>query len=91
MPARKKKSVPQRFIRRRAPLTTMCEPLTRTEVDRLQRHMRKHGPASLTMRQHNAIWDFLFETPESQAWLSDMVGQIKSGQMATQPWTPSKK
>ena len=69
----------------------MQEPLTRAEVDRLQAHMRKHGPAGLTMRQHNAIWDFLFETPESQAWISDMVGQIKSGQMATQPWTPPKK
>lgn len=91
MPARKKKSVPQRFIRPRPPLTPMHEPLTREEVDRLQRHMRKHGPAGLTMRQHNAIWDFLFDTPESQAWLSDMVEQIKSGQMATQPWTPSKK
>lgn len=91
MPARKKKSVPQRFICHRPPLTVMSEPLTRAEVDRLQAHMRKHGPAGLTMRQHNAIWDFLFETPESQAWLSDMVSQIKSGQQAIQPWNASKK
>ena len=91
MPSRKKKSVPQRFICARTPLTPMRGPLTRAEVDRLQAHMRKHGPAGLTMRQHNAIWDFLFETPESQEWISDMVEQIKSGQMATQPWTSSKK
>lgn len=32
MPARKKKSVPQRLIRRRPPLTIMREPLTREEV-----------------------------------------------------------
>ena len=91
MPARKKKSVPQRFIRRRPPLTPMREPLTREEVSRLHAHMRKHGPASLTMRQHNAIWDFLFETPESQSWISDMVAQIKSGQQAVQPWNATKK
>lgn len=91
MPARKKKSVPQRWMHRRPPLTPMREPLTRAEVLRLQAHMRKHGPASLTMRQHNAIWDFLFETPESQAWLSEMVTQIQSGQQAAQPWNASKK
>lgn len=91
MPARKKKSVPQRFIRRRPPLTPMREPLTREEVRRLHAHMRKHGPTSLTMRQHNAIWDFLFEMPESQSWISDMVAQIQSGQQAMQPWKASKK
>ena len=91
MPARKKKLVPQRYIRQRPPLTPMREPLTRDEVHRLQAHMRKHGAAGLTMRQHNAIWDFLFDTPESQAWLTDMVDQIKSGQMASKPWTPTKK
>ena len=76
MPARKKKSVPQRLIRRRPPLTIMREPLT---------------PASLTMRQHNAIWDFLFDTPESQAWLSDMAEQIRSGQRGMQPSKSAKK
>lgn len=90
MPARKKKSVPQRFIRRRTPLTTMCAPLTRAEVDRLQRHMRKHGPNSLTMRQHNAIWDFLFDTPESHAWLGEMVQQTQAAQQV-RATTPSKK
>lgn len=53
--------------------------------------MRKHGPASLTMRQHNAIWDFLFDTPESQAWLSDMAEQIRSGQRGMQPSKSAKK
>lgn len=91
MPVRKKKSVPQRWICSRPVLTPMQEPLTRAEVDRLHAHMRKHGPASLTMRQHNAIWDFLFDTPESQTWVSDMVAQIQSGQQAVQPWNLSKK
>lgn len=91
MPAHKKKSVPQRLIRRRPPLTIMREPLTREEVNRLHAHMRKHGPASLTMRQHNAIWDFLFDTPESQAWLSDMAEQIRSGQRGMQPSKSAKK
>ena len=91
MPARLKKKIPQRLICPRPVLTPMQEPLNREEVQRLQAHMRKHGPASLTMRQHNAIWDFLFETPESQSWISDMVAQIKSGQQAKQPWHTSKK
>lgn len=86
MPARKKKSVPQRLIQKRAPLTPMHEPLTRAEVHRLQRHMRKHGPHSLTPRQHNAIWDFLFDLPESQAWLSHMVEHTQAAQAAAKPY-----
>lgn len=82
MPARKKKLVPQRYIQQRPPLTPTHLPLSREEVRRLQAHMRKHGPRSLTMRQHNAIWDFLFDTPESQAWLGDMVQQTKAAQQA---------
>ena len=80
MTARKKKSVPQRFLSARAPLTPMHLPLTRAEVQRLQRHMRRHGPRSLTPRQHDAIWDFLFDTPESQQWLSQMVTQTQAAQ-----------
>ena len=82
MPIRKKKSVPQRFITERPRLTPMREPLTRDEVHRLQAHMRRHGPRSLTMRQHNAIWDFLFDLPESQMWVSEMVAQTKAAQAA---------
>ena len=80
MPARKRKTVPQRRITERPRLTPMTEPLTRDEVHRLQRHMRRHGPRGLTPRQHDAIWDFLFETPESQQWLSHMVAQTKAAQ-----------
>jgi len=90
MPVRKKKLVPQRYIQQRPPLTPMHEPLTRAEVHRLQSHMRKHGPHSLTPRQHNAIWDFLFDTPESQAWLSDMVEQIQSGQAGMRPYSKTE-
>ena len=89
MPARKKKLVPQRYIRQRPPLTPMHLPLTREEVHRLHRHMHKHGPASLTMRQHNAIWDFLFEMPESQMWLSDMVAHTKAAQAGLRPSSKS--
>lgn len=85
MPARKKKSIPQRRMQQRAPLTPMRTPLTLTEVQRLQTHLRKHGPHSLTPRQHAAIWDFLFDLPESQAWLSDMVQQTKAGQAGLRP------
>ncbi len=35
MPVRKKKSVPQRLLLQRPPLTPMHEPLTRDEVQRL--------------------------------------------------------
>lgn len=85
MTARKRKTVPQRFITQRPPLTPMREPLTRDEVHRLQRHMRRHGGRSLTPRQHNAIWDFLFDTPESQQWLSEMVAQTKAAQESLGP------
>lgn len=54
----------------------MTTPLTRDEVQRLQSHMRKHGPHSLTptpARCH--LGTFLFNLPESHAWLSDMVHQ----------------
>ena len=85
MPVRKKKSVPQRLLQQRPPLTPMHEPLTPDEVQRLQRHMRKHGPRSLTPRQHDAIWDFLFDLPESQAWLGQMTDQIQAGQLALRP------
>ena len=91
MPSRKKKSVPQRFIRARIPLAPMHEPLTRDEVHRLQAHMRKHGAIALTPRQHNAIWDFLFDLPESHAWLDDMVQQTKAGQQAISPTSAHKK
>ena len=63
----------------------MQQPLTREEVHRLQAHMRRHGACSLTPAQHDAIWDFLFERPESQAWLSQMTAQIQAGQIATRP------
>lgn len=85
MPVRKKKSVPQRLIQRRPPLTPMPAALSLPEVHRLQAHMHKHGPHSLTPRQHAAIWDFLFDRPESQAWLSDMVQQTKAGQAGLRP------
>lgn len=85
MPVRKKKSVPQRFIQRRAPLTPMHEPLSHDEVHRLQAHMRKHGPHSLTPRQHDAIWDFLFDLPESQIWMSEMVEQTQAAQASLRP------
>ena len=45
--------------------------------------MRRHGPLSLTPSQHDAIWDFLFDLPESHAWLSQMTAQIQAGQSAT--------
>lgn len=85
MPVRKKKSVPQRLLQQRPPLTPMHEPLTRDEVQRLQRHMRKRGPRSLTPRQHDAIWDFLFDLPESQVWLSHMVEQTQAAQASLRP------
>lgn len=85
MPVRKKKSVPQRLIQQRPPLTPMHEPLTRAEVQRLQAHMRKHGPRSLTPRQHDAVWDFLFDLPESHAWLSDMATQTQAAQASLRP------
>ena len=47
--------------------------------------MRRHGALGLTPRQHDAIWDFLFERPESQTWLSQMTAQIQAGQIATRP------
>ena len=82
MPARKKKSVPQRWLRTPAPRTPMQLPLTPDEVLRLQRHMHRHGPRSLSLRQHNALWDFLFDQPESQHWLPRMAEQIAAGQQA---------
>ncbi|WP_284337843.1 hypothetical protein [Comamonas sp. NoAH] len=85
MPVRKKKSVPQRLIQQRPPLTPMHEPLNRAEVQRLQAHMRKHGPRSLTPRQHDAVWDFLFDVPESQAWLADMATQTQAAQAGLRP------
>ena len=90
MPVRKKKSVPQRLFQQRPPLTPMHEPLTRDEVHRLQRHMRKHGPRSLTPRQHDAIWDFLCDLPESQVWLSHMVEQTKAAQASLRPRTKTE-
>ena len=83
--SRPNKNIPQRRYRPRPPLTVMQLPLTREEMHRLQAHMRRHGALSLTPRQPNAIWDFLFETPESQAWLSHMTEQIRAGQIATRP------
>jgi len=83
--SRPRKNRPQRRYRPRPPLTVMQLPLTHPEVLRLQAHMRRHGALSLTTRQHNAIWDFLFERPESQAWLSQMTAQIQAGQIATRP------
>lgn len=79
------KNIPQRRYRPRPPLTVMQQPLSHTEVKRLQAHMRRHGALSLTPRQHSAIWDFLFEQPESQLWLSDMVGQNQAAQQALRP------
>ena len=90
MPIRKKKSVPQRLVQQRPPLTPMTTPLTRDEVQRLQSHMRKHGPHSLTPRQHDAIWDFLFNLPESLAWLSDMVHQTHAAQAGLRPRTKTE-
>lgn len=83
--SRPRKNIPQRRYRARPRLTVMQLPLTRGEVDRLQAHMRRHGGRSLTPRQHDAIWDFLFDLPESHAWLSHMVDQIKAKQEAQQP------
>ena len=85
MPARKKKSVPQRWMHQRPPLTPMAPTLTVAEVQRLQAHMRKHGPHSLTPRQHDAIWDFLFDLPESQAWMADMVEHTHAAQAGLRP------
>ena len=82
---RPRKNIPQRRYRPRPPLTVMQLPLTAAELQRLQAHMRRHGALSLTPRQHDAIWDFLFERPESQAWLSQMTAQIQAGQIATRP------
>lgn len=90
MPVRKKKSVPQRLIQQRPPLTPMRTPLALAEVHRLQAHMRKHGPHSLTPRQHAAIWDFLFDLPESQVWLSDMVQQTRAAQAGLRPRTKTE-
>lgn len=90
MPIRKKKSVPQRLVQQRPPLTPMTTPLTRDEVQRLQSHMRKHGPHSLTPRQQDAIWDFLFNLPESHAWLSDMVHQTHAAQAGLRPRTKTE-
>ncbi|QXZ09274.1 hypothetical protein KUF54_14780 [Comamonas sp. Y33R10-2] len=83
--SRPNKNIPQRRYRPRPPLTVMQQPLTREVVDRLQAHMRRHGPRSLTPRQHDAIWDFLYELPESKVWLSHMAGQIQAGQNALRP------
>ena len=83
--SRPRKIIPQRRYRQRPPLTVMQLPLTHPEVLRLQSHMRRHGALGLTPRQHDAIWDFLFERPESQAWLSQMTAQIQAGQIATRP------
>jgi hypothetical protein len=47
--------------------------------------MRRHGPHSLTPRQHDAIWDFLFALPESQAWMADMVAQTRAAQAGLRP------
>jgi hypothetical protein len=58
---RPRKNIPQRRYRARPRLTVMQLPLTAREVQRLQAHMRRHGALSLTPRQHDAIWDFLFE------------------------------
>lgn len=85
--SRPNKNIPQRRYRPRPPLTVMQQPLTRAEVQRLQSHMRRHGPRSLTPGQHNAIWDFLFDLPESHAWLGHMTSQIQAGQQALRPAT----
>lgn len=82
---RPSKKIPQRRLRARPPLTVMQLPLTHAEVQRLQAHMRRHGALSLTPRQHDAIWDFLFEQPESQAWLGHMTDQIQAGQQGLRP------
>lgn len=83
--SRSRKNIPQRQYRPRPPLTVMQLPLSRQEVRRLHAHMRRHGPLSLTPRQHDAIWDFLFDLPESDAWLSQMTNQIRAGQQALRP------
>ena len=83
--SRPRKNIPQRRYRARPRLTVMQQPLTRDEVHRLQAHMRRHGARSLTAQQHDAIWDFLFDLPESHAWLSHMVDQIKAKQEALRP------
>lgn len=91
MPARKKKSIPQRRMQQRAPLTPMRTPLTLTEVQRLQTHLRKHGPHSLTPRQHAAVWDFLFERPAGQRWLSEMVQHTRAAQAGQRPSAKNTK
>ena len=83
--SRPSKNIPQRRFRARPPLTVMQQPLTREEVRRLQSHMRRHGPRSLPPHQHDAIWDFLFDLPESHAWLGQMTDQIQAGQLALRP------
>ena len=83
--SRPSKNTPQRRYRPRPPLTVMQQPLTREEVRRLQSHMRRHGPRSLTPHQHDAIWDFLFDLPESQVWLSHMVEQTQAAQASLRP------
>ena len=88
--SRPRKNVPQRRYRPRPPLTVMHLPLSREEVDRLQAHMRYHGPCSLTPVQHDAIWDFLFDLPESKAWIANMTAQIEAGQAAMRPHSAAK-
>ena len=85
--SRPRKNIPQRRYRQRPPLTVMQLPLTHPEVLRLQAHMRRHGALGLTPRQHDAIWDFLFDLPESHAWLGHMTSQIQAGQQALRPRT----
>lgn len=80
-----RKNIPQRRYRPRPPLTVMQQPLSPGEVQRLQAHMRRHGPRSLTPAQHDAVWDFLFELPDSHSWIGQMAGQIHAGQNALHP------
>lgn len=82
---RPRKNIPQRRYRPRPPLTVMQLPLTAAELQRLQAHMRRHGALALTPRQHDAIWDFLFDLPESQVWLSHMVEQTQAAQASLRP------
>ena len=88
--SRLRNNIPQRRFRPRPPLTVMQQPLTRQEVDRLHAHMRRHGACSLTPRQHDAIWDFLFDLPESKAWIANMTAQIEAGQAAMRPHSAAK-